>query len=315
MFHAEIKSGYGEDICILVRPENYAHYLMFDCGEASGLTVKEVQKTRAVFISHTHIDHFANFDSLIRHQVGCMERIVVCGPVGLAAQVQARLRSYTWNLVKADAIEYEVRELHADGRISCHLLCPPAWEMQTLPDREASNLWSDAGMQVQAVILDHKTDVLAYQLIREGQWQMDVTASPYAPGAWIRELKAAREADDVERMLQIGAEQMPAGQLFHLLSLTGQETLGIIMDHAASPENHALIREHFRDFFKVFIECFYKSDEREKAEKNAHSYTRMSAQVMRETGVREAVPVHFSRMYTEDEIKGICEEFERVFHS
>lgn len=66
MFQAEIKSKEDEDICILVRPDNHPWNYLCDCGDASGLTVKECQDTRAIFISHTHFDHFCNFDWILQ---------------------------------------------------------------------------------------------------------------------------------------------------------------------------------------------------------------------------------------------------------
>ena len=58
MLQAEIKSLLKEDISILIKMPNSAKHYLCDCGEASLLTVKEVQSVSAIFISHTHIDHF-----------------------------------------------------------------------------------------------------------------------------------------------------------------------------------------------------------------------------------------------------------------
>jgi ribonuclease Z len=65
MFHSEIKSQFNEDISILVQLDNHPCNYICECGDASNWTVKEVQNAHAVFISHTHIDHFVNFDRLI----------------------------------------------------------------------------------------------------------------------------------------------------------------------------------------------------------------------------------------------------------
>lgn len=61
MFNAEVKSKIEEDICILVNLDNHPWNYLCECGNASDLTVKEVQNSNAIFISHTHIDHFVNF--------------------------------------------------------------------------------------------------------------------------------------------------------------------------------------------------------------------------------------------------------------
>jgi len=68
MIQAEIKSLLREDICILIKIPNSGKHYLCDCGEASLLTIKEVQLVSAIFISHTHIDHFSNFDGIFRNQ-------------------------------------------------------------------------------------------------------------------------------------------------------------------------------------------------------------------------------------------------------
>ena len=93
MFQPEVKSKIGEDISILVKVDNHPWNYLCECGDASGLRVKEVQNCNAVFISHTHIDHFVNFDAVIRHQIGVQRRIVICGPKGIAQQVQSKIKS------------------------------------------------------------------------------------------------------------------------------------------------------------------------------------------------------------------------------
>jgi ribonuclease Z len=91
MFNAEIKSKIGEDICILVKPDNHPWNYICECGDASGLTVKETHNANAVFISHTHIDHFVAFDNVVRHQIGIQRKVIICGPKGIAQQVQSKI--------------------------------------------------------------------------------------------------------------------------------------------------------------------------------------------------------------------------------
>jgi ribonuclease Z len=82
--------------------------------------VKEVQSVSAIFISHTHIDHFSNFDGIFRHQIGNGEKIVICGPKNIHQQIEARLKSYTWNLIDENAIEYEIREIVSKEEINVY---------------------------------------------------------------------------------------------------------------------------------------------------------------------------------------------------
>ncbi|OEK07654.1 hypothetical protein A8C32_16880 [Flavivirga aquatica] len=81
------------------------------------------------------------------------------------------------------------------------------------------------------------------------------------------------------------------------------------MDHAANIENHQKIKNKFFGSDEVYIECFYKDEDKEFAEKKYHSYTSMSRQIMKESKVKNAIPVHFSRKYENSEIEELIEQF------
>ena len=119
MITATLKSKLNEDICLQLNVLNHPLTYLFDCGFGSDLTVKDCRDTAAIFVSHTHIDHFVNFGQVMRHQLAIGRRVIVCGPAGLAQNVQHALLAFNWNLLQYDdqAVSYEVREVHPDGRI------------------------------------------------------------------------------------------------------------------------------------------------------------------------------------------------------
>ncbi len=110
-------------------------------------------------------------------------------------------------------------------------------------------------------------------------------------------------------MISIDDEDYKSETLFHLLHVQEGDSLGIIMDHAANEDNHKKIRDHFYRCRQVFIESFYKAEDKEQASLNYHSYSMMSGRIMREAEVEDPIPVHFSRKYNEDEIKDLISEF------
>ena len=130
MFTVDIKSAPDEDICLLIKVANHSFHYMCDCGEARALTVKECQNTAALFLSHTHIDHFVNFDTLLRHQLGTGRKVVICGPEGIAEQVQNRIRSYCWNLIEKGSVSYEIREILEHQQYKVVHLHPPLWQQE-----------------------------------------------------------------------------------------------------------------------------------------------------------------------------------------
>ena len=309
MFKSEIKSEIGEDISILIQLDNHPWNYLCECGDASRLSVKEVQNANAVFISHTHIDHFVNFDAVIRHQIGIQRRVVICGPTGIAKQVQAKILSYTWNLISAGAIIYEIREMQTDNKIVVYQIEPPIWELIEIKTENSNIPFKEKNFEVTGILLDHKTPTLAYKFSEKDTLKFDIKSSGFNGGKWVKELKDAYNNQSEDTIIQIEGMDYKAKKLFHLLHLQKGDSVGVIMDHAANTDNHAKIKTHFADCEKVMIECFYKDEDKENAIANFHSYASMSGKIMKETNVTEPIPVHFSRKYNTEDIEELVAEF------
>ncbi|MGG7552909.1 peptidase [Chryseobacterium arthrosphaerae] len=312
MLQAEIKSLLKEDISILIKVPNSGKHYLCDCGEASLLTVKEVQSVSALFISHTHIDHFSNFDGIFRHQIGSGEKVVICGPANIHQQVEARLKSYTWNLIDEKAIEYEIREIISKEEINVYTLRPPHWNLEFV--KTQNFLYEDEYVNVDFAVLDHKTDSVAYLFKEKDSVTFNENASGFRKGKWISELKSAFENNDPNKEIEIEETVYKAEALFSLLIRNPGFKLGVIMDHAASEENYEKIKAVFEGADMVYIESFYKDSDQDFAELNYHSFASASGKIMNECKVKEAIPIHFSRRYTETDQEEIETAFYKAFH-
>ncbi len=309
MFLPELKSKIGEDISILIKLDNHSFNYICDCGDASELTVKDCQNTKAIFISHTHIDHFINFDFILRHQIGLGQRVIICGPKGITQQVQSKIRGYQWNLIEENAITYEIREIETEGSVRRSEMIPPKWDIQPLEPRLETGIYSNDRFEVNYVILDHKTDAIAYLFKEKDSVNIDISQSDFKGGAWINQLKIAFQAGQDTLPINIAGTPYPARELYHLLTVKSGDSLGVIMDHAANEANHQKIIDLFLNCSKVFIESFYKSSDKALADANYHSYSVASGTIMKVCNVGTAIPVHFSRRYTEEEVKQLEKEF------
>lgn len=313
MLQAEIKSLLKEDISVLIKVANSGKHYLCDCGEASLLTVKEIQTVSAVFISHTHIDHFANFDGIFRHQIGSGEKVVICGPKNIHHQVEARLKSYTWNLIDEKAIEYEIREIVSKEEINVYTIRPPHWNLELV--KTQNFLFEDEYVNVDFAILDHKTDSIAYLFKEKDTVTFHENASDFKKGKWISELKTAFENNDSEKEIEIENTSYKASELFHLLSRNEGYKLGVIMDHAVDEINYQKIKSVFINADLVYIETFYKDTDQEFAKINYHSFASASGKIMNDCKVKQAVPIHFSRRYTEDDQQEIETAFYKAFRN
>ncbi|MFY7670674.1 peptidase [Tenacibaculum sp. MEBiC06402] len=314
MFTATVKSSQDEDISILIQKDNHTWNYLCDCGEASGLSVKEIQNTKAVFISHTHIDHFINFDNIIRHQIGIERRVIICGPEGISKQVQAKLLGYTWNLIEEKSIIYEVRELKSENEYEVFEFQPPLWELKKQSEVRSEFIYKNDDFEVSAVLLNHKIPTVAYKFEEKEKIKIDLSKATFKPGKWVKELKDAFEKQEFNTDIVVGETSYLAKDLFYLLEVQKGDTVGIIMDHSPSKENHDKIEAHFKLCETVLIESFYLNEDKELALKNFHSYAEQSGKITRKAQVKKAIPVHFSRKYSSEQINQLKEEFYQAFH-
>lgn len=309
MIHATLKNLPTEDICIHLSVDNHALQYLCECGSASLLSKKDCLSLGAVFISHTHIDHFVNFDTVLRHQLGSGMRVAVCGPKGIAKQLQAKLRAYNWNLIAKDELQYEVREIQSPERIKVYTLAPPKWNLQMQETTNDPILYQNEAIEVRFTLLDHGTTSVAYSFKEPDSLNFQQVECPFKPGPWIREVKLAYLTQTPEAPINIEGQEWRAGDLFHYFQLKKGYHLGVVMDHAAIAGNHRKILATFQDADEVYIETYYLNQDRELALQNRHSYAAASAEIMRKAGVKNAIPVHFSRRYDETQIAIIHEEF------
>lgn len=316
MLNAQLASREDEDICLMLRPSNHKLVYMCDCGVASDVSIKDCRDLGALFVSHTHIDHFNQFDEIMRHQLAVGRTIVLVGPNGFARQVSARLNSYTWNLsFDEHAVVYEVREVIAES--STHVtmrrykLEVPTWEPVFLEELESEHVFTCDAFTVRATLLSHaNTDSVAYRF--DEHPTVKIGSFEQRPGPWIGKLKAAFEAKTPDVLIDVHGEQVLAGALFELLYVEQGDSVGFAMDHAATDDNHARIKALMSSVQTLFIECYYHDEDRELAQMNAHSTTSASGQVAGLAGARNAVPCHFSRRY-QDRLAEIRQAFEAAY--
>ncbi|WP_292011231.1 peptidase [Chryseobacterium sp.] len=313
MLHAEIKSLPREDISILVKNINAGKSYLCDCGEASLLTIKDVHSLCAVFISHTHIDHFSNFDGVFRYLIGKEETLVICGPKNIHLNVRDRLKSYTWNLEGDGGGGYEIREIISPEEINIYRTRLPNLELELVGKQKV--VYEDSFLSVDVAILDHRIDSISYLFKEKDSISFTGEGVEFKKGKWISELKAAFENNDENEEIEIEGKLYRAAELFHLLSRNDGYKLGVIMDHAAKKENHEKIKKVFQDADKVYIESFYKDLDKELAKVNDHSYASASGQIMKDCNVKEAVPVHFSRRYEDNDVREIEVSFYKAFRN
>ncbi len=114
IYSAALVNGVWGDpgVCIDLRFQRRA--ILFDIGDVTSLSTRVLLRVSDVFVSHTHMDHFAGFDHLLRVCLGRDTGVRMYGPAGFISQVGHKLHAYTWNLVHNYSSDFRCRR--ARGR-------------------------------------------------------------------------------------------------------------------------------------------------------------------------------------------------------
>jgi len=318
MIQAILKSRFKEDVCLQLQASNHSYVYLCDCGQASDLTISDIKNIQAIFISHTHIDHFCNFDTILRHQLQVNRKVIICGPKGIAKNVQAKLLGYNWDILlseeqAAEALHYEVREI-SESQIDVYVLHTPKWELEHKGVLQEQYLYENEVFSVEYTILNHRTPCVAYCFTEHSKVSIQKDL-PFKQGEWIKILKQAFVEQNVEKEIMIEGNAHKAQDLFVYLEEKKGSKIAFVMDHLASQENHEKIINLCKQADELYIEAYYLHEELELAEKNHHSTAFLSGQVAQKAQVKKAIPIHFSRRHqTEEAIVKVIEEFEKGFN-
>jgi ribonuclease Z len=305
VLEAILKSHSDEDICLMIQPDNHSFSYLCDCGIASDLSIADCQRIAAIFISHTHIDHFCNFDTILRHQLGIQKTVIILGPQGIAKQVQAKIMAYTWNLIEANAICYEIREVQEEQIWQTYELLPPEWNLKILHKSQDEIIFENEVFKVRYTLLNHGIPTVAY--LFEEYDKIKILPHPFKAGKWIKELKEAFELQQPKRTIVIEEQSFLAENLFEYLIIQKGYSIGYVMDYLANESNFQKIINLFKNIDELYIESYYKDADLNYALKNNHSTAKASGEVARRANVKRVVPVHHSRRYG-NEVEHLKEE-------
>src|SRR5438093_10978594 len=112
-FRPRLLNGQTGDPALLVSLRWQGRALLADLGRIDRTPAATLLPVEAVFVSHTHMDHFMGFDQLLRLFLARDATLRLYGPAGLADCVAGKLAGYTWNLTDEYAFALEVTEIGA----------------------------------------------------------------------------------------------------------------------------------------------------------------------------------------------------------
>jgi ribonuclease Z len=288
--------------------------LLFDLGDISVLPPRKLLRISDVFITHRHMDHFVGFDHLLRFVLGRDKVVRLYGPAGLIDAIEAKLRSYTWNLVGGydGHLVLHVTELDAEGQSVVAQFSGRtgfAREAATAPTDSSNLLLDEPGLKVSCVTLDHGIPVLAFALEERAHiniWRSELDRRGLAVGPWLRAFKDAilrGESDDT--LIQVawsgahrGPESLPLGELKRqIMRVTAGRKIAYVVDCAFTEENVRRIVALAGGADLLFIEGGFLQADAAEAALRRHLTASQAGTIARLAGVKRLQTLHYSRRY------------------
>jgi ribonuclease Z len=288
--------------------------LLFDVGDIAALAPRELMRLSHVFVTHTHMDHFAGLDHLLAVVLGRKARLALFGGPDFIAQVEHKLRAYTWNVVhRYDELVLDVCELAPGGCGQC-----ARFSTRTNFVRESSGTFEvdddvvhdELTFRVRARFVDHDIPCLAYAIEEKAHVNVAkdrLDALGVATGAWLRDLKHAvlagapdatpialrwRDRDGDHAMTRT------VGELSHLiLDVAPGQRVGYATDLRYTEANERTLAELFADADVLFIESVFLDEDAEHGARKNHLTAAQAGRIARLARAREVRPFHFSPRY------------------
>lgn len=301
--------------------------LLFDLGDIAVLAPRKLLRLTDVFVTHAHMDHFAGFDRLLRVCLGRGPLLRLYGPPGFIAQVEHKLRAYTWN---------KVDRYPGDFTLLAHEVGPD-WRMQGARFRSRARfarepqdvrpcpdgvLLDERAFRVRAVFLDHGIPCLAFAFEEKTHvnvWKNRLAEMGLRVGPWLAEVRSAvmeGQPDDTPMLARWrdgeGMHERPValGELkAHALELVPGQRLCYVTDVVYHEENAARIARFAADADLLAIEAVFLATESAHAARKLHLTAEQAGALARAARAKAVMPFHFSPRYMgrEDEVRAELE--------
>jgi ribonuclease Z len=315
-FLPRLVNGPFDDPALFVPFRHHKRALLFDLGDLSPLSNRDILKITHIFITHTHMDHFCGFDRVLRLLLGRHKELYLYGPQGFLDNLSSKLSGYCWNLVES----YENRfilhatELHPDRALSCSYPCHKGFAAEGAIRKTHFEgvVVDEAGLTVRAVHLDHGMPVLAFRLDERFHVNIIKTALEelgLPSGPWLNRFKEMiYEGTDPDTMIEIpgpqpdaAASAMPLKVLKErIVRISTGQRLAYVADVAGSKANLDSIINLAQGVDHLFVEAAFSHQHSDMAWRKRHLTARQAGHLARECRVNQYTLFHHSPRYLEN---------------
>lgn len=294
-----------EDPGLLVQINRSREYWLFDCGDLRNLGAGLLCGVTHIFITHTHIDHFIGFDTVMRMNLNESKELKIYGPPGLASNVGARLQGYGWNLTENSRFSIKCFELYDDKVVSFVFRARSKFA-EDAEERHSFAITSrevrlEDGTLLRFAPAVHGITCLCYSITEPLQARIDkekLKRSGLPAGPWIGELAGICSGTmDGPRTLKVGSEERTADSLRSLIYCPKPARCAYITDTVFNRTSMESMRWVGQGADVLWCEACYRHKDLEKAKTNLHMTSRQAGRIAKELEAERLYMFHYSRRY------------------
>ncbi|PIE35433.1 hypothetical protein CSA56_04170 [candidate division KSB3 bacterium] len=276
--------------------------ILFDCG-LFYFRHALLRKVSDVFISHTHIDHFIGFDTLLRLNLTEERTIQVFGPPGITQNVIGKLQAYTWNICQNLGLTIRVHEVLPEKIVLTELESWKGFAVKSIGERpHAHRILTSDEFSVDYIQLNHKIPSYGYSFLEADSCnvQKDVMQDMgLEPGPWVAHLKALAFDPGAEKQtLQIRGVEYSCRELLHKLLVRKSGLKITYLTDFLFEEHRAddIVKFAWKSDI-LFCEAAFAQQDKAKAKMTHHLTAREAGKLARLSQAKQLVLFHFSKRY------------------
>ncbi|MCK4911908.1 MAG: hypothetical protein KAR83_09710, partial [Thermodesulfovibrionales bacterium] len=301
-FHHRLVNRPFSDTSMYLRILHARRALLFDAGEVGGLSPGDIMKISELFISHTHIDHFIGFDTILRVLLKRPAPLNVYGPPGIIEAVEHKLGGYTWNRIRDYPVKLDVFSIEGQYLRHGRFYAENGFMLEEMGNSELGEvLVKEDDFSVRSIMLDHDMPCAAYSVeepVYVNVIKTALEAMGLMVGPWLRDLKSAvrrGEPDGFE--LLAGSKIICLGDLRGAISTRERQKVVYVTDANPTKDNIDKITEFSHGATTLYCEaCFLEAD-RDRAFERNHLTGVMAGMIAQAAGAQKLVPMHLSNRY------------------
>ena len=291
-----------EDPCLFVRILRERRAFLFDIGNIERLRAGDLQKITDVFVTHTHIDHFIGFDTLLRALLRRELPLKVFGPSNITDCVEGKLKGYTWNLIREYPLKIEVFAIDRDRIFLSNFHAENCFKRNDKGISEFNGIiLKELLLSVKTIQLNHQVPCLAFSIEEEFHININkalLKETGFTVGPWISDLKKAiREGRPENTEFMVSNTRYTLEKLRRIVNITKGQKISYVTDASINDENIGKIINFVRNSDTLYCEAYFMDRDKDRALKRSHLTAKITGEIAREAGVKNLSVMHFSPKY------------------